>query len=186
MNERMEILKPLISLSSLIKESSEKIIEEVASNLYKEESLHLTEKNTFYKLPEVIRDIILIINLDTELTMQGILGFLENSTGLFLDDTIETLCKIKAVEDYIILKEIRSIIIHNGITTMNLGTDVNNQEEYSRTNFNKTHGPDYSEMAEEISEIAIRLYIYSEDRNLFDLLIEYVEKNKAVLIEEVT
>ena len=125
-------------------------------------------------------------NHDVIIAMQGILGFLENSTGLFLDDTIETLCKINAVEDYMILKEIRSILIQNGMTTMDLRTNVSDQEEYSITNFNQTHGPGYSEMAEEISEIADRLSIYADDRNVFDLLIEYVEKNKAVLIEELT
>jgi hypothetical protein len=39
---------------------------------------------------------VLVIDLDTELAMQGILGFLQNSTGHYLDLTIEALDAIGA------------------------------------------------------------------------------------------
>ncbi|KIV52192.1 hypothetical protein TS65_25430 [Aneurinibacillus migulanus] len=161
-------------------------MEEIALNLYKEENYHLYEKAIFYKLPIVIRDVILIINFDTELNMQGILGFLENSTGLFLDDTIETLERIQAEEDYKILKAIRSILQKNNVSTSDLRVNVDSQEEYSVNNFIETHGSEYDEMADEICKIADRLYLYSEDRNIFDNLVRYVDTNKSYLIEELT
>ena len=36
-------------------------------------------------VPEELRIPLLVIDLDTEVAMQGMLGFLENSTGLYLE-----------------------------------------------------------------------------------------------------
>ncbi|MET3544881.1 hypothetical protein ABID47_001475 [Paenibacillus favisporus] len=183
-SEYSEIIKNLIQLNLLTKKSGEEIINEIALNLYNEENYHLTERDTFDKLPAVIRDIILVINLDTELNMQGILGFLENSTGLFLNDTIETLQRIQAEEDYDILKAIKSILEQNNVSTQDLRNNVDNQMEYSITSFSETHSSKYDDMVSEISEVADKLYLYDGDRNLFDYLIQYVDKNKNNLVGE--
>lgn len=184
MSEYREIIKNLIQLNLLTMNSGEEIINEIALNLYNEENYHLTESDTFYKLPVVIRDIILVINLDTELNMQGILGFLENSTGLFLDDTIETLQRIQAKEDFEILKEIKSILDQNNVSTQDLRNNVDNQMEYSITSFSETHSSKYNDMVSEISEVANKLYLYDGDRNLFDYLLKYVEISKNDLVAE--
>jgi hypothetical protein len=184
MNEYREIIKDLIQLNLLTKKSGEEIINEIALNIYNEENNHLTQKDAFYKLPAVIRDIILVINLDTELNMQGILGFLENSTGLFLGDTIDTLQRIQAKEDYEILKSIKSILEQNNVSTQDLRNNVDNQMEYSITSFSETHSSKYDAMVSEISEVADKLYLYDGDRNLFDYLIQYVDINKNDLVGE--
>lgn len=183
MSEYREIIKNLIQLNLLTKNSGEEIINEIALNLYNEENYHLIERDTFYKLPIVIRDIVLVINLDTELNMQGILGFLENSTGLFLNDTIETLQRIQAKEDYEILKSIKSILEQNNVSTQDLRNNVNNQIKYSIATFSETHSSKYNDMVSEISEVADKLYLYNGDRNLFDYLIKYVDTNKDNLVE---
>lgn len=186
MQEHRDLLNNLIPLQVLMNSSGEEIVNEIAMQLYKEQNHGLTEKDTFYKLPLVIRDVILLINLDTELNMQGILGFLENSTGLFLDDTIETLEGIRAEEDCQILKTIRSILESSKVTVSDLRANVNRQEEFSISSFFETHGPQYGEMADRICEIADELYVHSEDRNVFDSLIKYVDHHKTSLIEELT
>ena len=177
-------MKNLIQPNLLPKISGEELINEIALNLYSEENYHLTERNTLYKLPVVIRDIILVIHLDTELNMQGILGFLENSTGLFLDDTIETLHRIQAKEDHDILAAIKSILAQNNVSTQDLRNNVDNQMEFSITTFSETHSSKYDDMVSEISEVVDKLYLYDGDRNLFDYLIKYVDKNKHDLIRE--
>ena len=184
MSEYHEIIKDLIQLNHITKNSGEEIINEIVSNLYNEENYHLTERDTFYKLPVVLRDIILVINLDTELNMQGILGFLENSTGLFLNDTIETLHRIQAKEDYEILKAIKSILEQNNVSTLGLRNKVDNQIEYSITTFSETHSSKYDDMVSEISEVAAKLYLDEGVRNLFGYLIKYVDTNKENLVGE--
>ncbi|WP_251572207.1 hypothetical protein [Paenibacillus sp. MER TA 81-3] len=77
-----------------------------------------------------MRDIILIIDLDTELNMNGIVGFLENSSGLNLNNTIETLERIHALQDYELMSSIRHTLVKYGMTTQQLRGNVNSQESY--------------------------------------------------------
>ncbi|MCE5171678.1 hypothetical protein LQV63_20550 [Paenibacillus profundus] len=62
--------------------------------------------------------------------MNGIVGFLENSSGLYLNDTIETLERIHALQDYEIMSSIRRILVKYGMTTQQLRGNVNSQEPY--------------------------------------------------------
>ncbi|MDW2878257.1 MULTISPECIES: DMP19 family protein [Bacillaceae] len=184
MIERHMFLKSLISLNDIKTKSSEEIVEIIATNLYSNDNLNIRDPDTFYNLPVIIRDIILLIDFDTEVTMQGILGFLENSTGLYFKDTIKTFEKIQAIEDYKILDKIESVLKKYYISTSDLRKNVNNQGLYNINSFSKLHGPDYENMAEEISSLADNLYISHEERNVFDLLTEYVSREKKFLILE--
>lgn len=186
MSEYRKILNNLIQINLLSGVSGEQIIEEIAKNLYNDANYRITEPAIFYKLPEVIRDIILIINLDTELQMQGILSFLENSTGLYLNDTIETLQRIHAEEDYIIMKKIRALLKTNGVSTVELRDNVNSQEVFSISSFSNRHGSTYDAFADKVCEIADMLYLNSKDRNIFVNLIEYVDKRKSEILAELT
>jgi hypothetical protein len=118
--------------------------------------------------------------------MQGILGFLENSTGLYLNDTIETLQRIHAEEDYIIMKKVRDLLKTNGVSTVDLRANVNSQEVFSISSFSNVHGTTYDALADKVCEVADRLYLNSEDRNIFVNLIEYVDKRKSEIIAELT
>lgn len=178
------VLKSLISLNEIKTKSPEEIVEIIATNLYSNDNLNIRDPDTFYNLPDIIRDIILLIDFDTEVTMQGILVFLENSTGLYFKDTIKTFEKIQAIEDFNILDKIESVLKKYYISTSDLRKNVNNQGLYNINNFSKLHGPDYENMAEEISSLADNLYISHEERNVFDLLIEYVSREKKFLIKE--
>ncbi|KAA0543102.1 DUF4375 domain-containing protein [Bacillus sp. BGMRC 2118] len=184
MKERNIFLKSLISFNDFKAKSSVEIIDIIATNLYKNENLNIKDEEIFYNLPDIIRDIILLIDFDTEVTMQGILGFLENSTGFYLKDTINTFEKIQANEDHIILDKIESILKKYNISTRDLRNNVNKQGLYNINNFAELHGTDYENMSEEISILADSLYIYHEERNVFDLLSKYVSGEKNFLIRE--
>lgn len=175
-------IKRLIGSNDLSSMSAEDIVGDICLNLYKQENSAIRENETFDRLPTVIRDIIFIIDFDTELNMNGILGFLENSTGLFLDDTIETLERINAVEDYEILKRIKGIMIKHQISTQQLRDGVNSGSQYEITSFSHTHGHRCGSIAKEIGNEAEQLYLYQNKRNIFDYLLDYVDLNKAALI----
>lgn len=179
-----EFLNNLVSFKQLKDKTGEEIVEEIASNLYEGENYLIFQEENFYKIPEQIRDIILLINFDTELAMEGIWGFLENSSGVYLNDTIETLEKIQAEKDHNILNNIKHILDENKISTSQLRVNTNNQELYSIQSFIETYGSAYDVMADRICEIAEKLYISSDDRNIFDNLILYIDKNKSLLIRE--
>jgi hypothetical protein len=183
MNDVKEMLKNLISMENINLMSPWDIINEVASNQYNEKNLYLKDRDVFERIPEVIRYILLLADFDTEVNMNGILGFLENSTGLFLNETIDALKKIEAFEDMEILKRIREILTRYGISTQILRDNVNKGNLYDINNFSNTHGDEYDEMADMICAEADKLYIRCHDRNIFDNLERYIEKNKDRFVE---
>lgn len=183
MNELVRIIKKLIGSNDISSISSDNIVENICLHLYEKENSIVREARVFDNLPIVIRDIILIIDFDTEMNMNGILGFLENPTGLFLDDTIAALERINANEDCTILKRIKGILLKNQLDSQKLRDNVNSLNQYEITNFIKTHGYKYESMANEIATEGKQFYLYKKDRYIFDNLIKYVDVNKTALIK---
>ncbi|MDO3410929.1 DUF4375 domain-containing protein [Saccharibacillus sp. CPCC 101409] len=81
------------------------LAEHILSVIYTEEARSI--RDSVRELPESLRTIILIIDFDIELTMSGIVGFIGNSSGRYLNETIAALKLIKASEDLRIMEEIR-------------------------------------------------------------------------------
>jgi len=183
MEDVRELIINLIGSSDLSSMTAEDIGGNISLNLYEQQNGKIRDVEIFDKLPDVIKDIILVIDFDTELSINGILGFLENSTGLFLEDTIKTLERIGAYEDCEILKNIQSLMLRYGVNTKQLRDDVNYGKQYDITNFSKTHGNTHNDMAYKISEVAEGLYLYQDGRNIFTNLVKYININKDTLIE---
>lgn len=179
-------VKKLIGIGNLNNIKAEEILGQICTNLYEKSNYQIRDNDIFDNLPIIIKDIILLIDFDTELNMNGILGFLENSTGLYLDDTIEALERIGATEDYEILREIKGIMLRYSLDTKKVRRNVNKGIEYEITNFSRTHGQEYNQMAEEISIAADDLYLYHNERNIFKNLMVYVDLNKDNLINEIS
>lgn len=53
---------------------------------------------------------LLLIDFDTELTMDGLLGFLENSTGAYLDQTIDAFALVQASQTANTLRRVRDVM----------------------------------------------------------------------------
>ena len=184
MNSIAEKVERLISLDKLKEMSGEEIIDCISLRIYEADCSEILNERLFSTIPLILRDIILVINFDTELSMNGILGFLENSSGLYLDDTIDMLKRINAIEDYKILIEIKRTMTKNGYSIENLHNSDNRISLFGITSFIGNHGQKVSIMASEIVKEAQKLYIYNE-RNIYDNLVEYLADKKEVLIDEV-
>ena len=184
MSEIREILKNLVSVDRIPSMPPQEIINEIALNQYNGKNSHLKDPKIFSTLPQVIQDILLMADLDTELSMDGILGFLENSTGLYLAETIAALQRIGAQEDAEVLINISNILARYGIDTQTLRENVNKGNLYDITSFLETHGNQYDAMADEIIAEAEKLYINTSERNVFDQLEGYIGRNKRKLLNE--
>ena len=95
------------------------------------------------------------IDLYTEVHMNGILGFLENSTGLYLTDTVDALETIAAHDTAKTLRVIQRIMNEHGVTVERLRSDFAKVPEWITT-FRELHGGELSQMVHE----ARKLYIY--------------------------
>jgi hypothetical protein len=133
-------------------------------------------------LPPALRIPMLILDFDTELSMQGILGFLENSTGLYLAETIDALDAIGAHGDATTLGRISAIMVEHGVTVEQLRANVGRGELYEITTFRKTHGNDLIPMADRITKEAKRLSLYTDAESVRDMLEPFIERHKDHLL----
>ncbi len=158
--------------------TAEEIIEAISENLYTASNTVLLQNDLFQQLPQVIQDIILVIEFDTELSINGMWGFLHNTAGLRLNDTIDTFQRIEATEDYAILSSIKDILSQYNISPQQLRDCTKTRHLYEVSSLKHVNDVEIDLMAEAISEQAQNLYVYHADRNIFDYLIVHVNLYK--------
>lgn len=183
MNHIKHSINRLISADELSRMSSEEIVGHIALNMYHSDFSSIREN--IGALPEVLRDILLLIDFDTELSMNGIVGFLENTSGCYLNETIKALGNIQQTKDQAIMISIKEVLEEHGICTEKLRGNMNhltvNQVSYS----SKTHGDDIRHVLMLVEKEAEQLYLYRDEEDLFDALFQYVEINQDELIKDI-
>ena len=146
-------------------------------------------KEVFRQFPEPLQTILLVIDFDTEVSMNGIFGFLENSTSLYLDETIEAFAKIGALQTSKILAEVKTILKNHQTSTQDLRDEVNQMPLYSVTSFLETHGEYRKEMTAEIEEVTANLYVDSNAVSVepvYLMLQAYIAQWQLFLIRQVS
>lgn len=181
---RLIVRNMLPNHADLFNLTTRELVDHICDGIYKEETYVMRDKEILNSIPQLIRDCILLIDFDTEMNMNGIWGYLENSTGQFIEETIEVLERIGAVSDAIALQNIKKSLDECGLRTSKLHANVQNLQEYQVSTFHRTHGNPDSELLNRIEQEAEHLYIYSQDQNIFDYLYDYIEANKQCFIHE--
>lgn len=182
MNKLQEELQQLLPLDQFDSMSGEEVVGSVAMDLYRAEFATIRECGP--ELPQVLRDTILIIDLDTELSMSGIIGFLENATGRFLGETTEAMQRIGNDADAEILENIQQMLSESGVTPEQLRENVNALSEQDVTTTLNTHGQQIHEVLQQVELEAGNLSMQSDNEEVFELLYQYVDTNKDRLKQE--
>lgn len=124
----------------------------------------------------------LFLDFDTEVSMQGIAGFLENR-GSDLPATIEMFRAVGARQTADLLLKVQGIMEAHGITAARLRADFDGHDEFEITTFRKLHGPAAGSMAEEIGEAAQELYLYRQDaEDAYALIEAYIAEHRVEVI----
>ncbi len=165
--------------------SIDAILDNLAIHIYEPPFSKLRED--LRSVPEVFRIPVLIIDFDTEVCMNSILGFLENSTGFYLIDTIAAMEVIGAHGTAATLRSIQRIMAEFGVTHERLRGDLARMQEWQITTFAESHGEELSQMADLVSQEAKKLYIYDrmhdrEGEDVFVLLSAYIEQRRDELV----
>jgi len=165
--------------------SAVEICDSIASRIWEPPLSKLRED--LRSVPEVLRVPILLIDFDTAVTVNGILGFLENSTGFYLADTIAAMEAIGAHGTAATLRTIQRIMAEHGVTHGRLRGDVARLQEGQISSFAKTHGEELSQMADLVDQESNKLYIYDlthdrEGEDVFGLLSAYIEQRRDELV----
>ncbi len=127
--------------------SADDIIQEIGGKIYSEP----LDRDEILKYPQFIQDIIFLIDMDTELTMQG--DVLVNSTGQHVPNMIVALKNIHADNDANLLQKIYDVYQSN---------------------------PNYDIIWETLDDFYSRMYLYT-DLDIWRLLNTYVEQEKCML-----
>lgn len=117
-----------------------------------------------------------IIAFDTELTMEGIFSFLENSIGHYTPQIIQAFRAINDDNDADILAEICTLCPPDIMRSEFL---VGSHQEYEITCFNANHELK-EEIADRIVELSRKLYL-NTDFDIWKLLFSFVENKIAAL-----
>jgi hypothetical protein len=164
--------------------SADEVLDDLYLQLYLPPFWKLRED--LRSVPEVLRIPILIFDFHNEVCVNSILGFLENSTGSYLADTIGALETIGANDTAAILRSMQRIMADHGVTYERLRTDHFHMQEWQITTVRGRHGEELSHVADLIGQEAEKLYIYDNPHNreresVFDLLSAYIEQHRDEL-----
>jgi hypothetical protein len=176
-------MEPFQDLQTL---SASKLLEAIASRAY-EPPLSLIRD----RIPEIaapLRTIILILDFDTEVCMNGMLGFLENSTGEFLTETIDAFGRIGAGETESVLRSISKLLDDHHVTHAMLRSDFYGVEHYQITSWQELHGHRGELLPTEIEQVAKRLYLYQKpnaQEPIWELLEAFVATHRLEIAAEV-
>ncbi|QDV28628.1 hypothetical protein Spb1_04910 [Planctopirus ephydatiae] len=164
--------------------TSRELIERLSTRIY--DPSFCKARDQIFAVPSLLRVVVLVLDFDTEVNMQGMLGFLQNSTGRYLSETIESFHQIGAHATATILQNIHGILDTHGVSTSQLRSDFDRTTLYQVTNFNELHG-DLGSLPEEVEREAQRLFVYAESgcsEDVWSLLDAFVDANRPDILEE--
>lgn len=182
MNKLQEALAELLPLADLEGMSGEEIVGSIAMDMYRAEFASIMERVS--ELPTVLRDLMLIIDLDTELTMNGMTGYLENASGQHLREAIDALIRSGNEADAMILKKVDQLLVEQRIKPEQLRENVERLSEHDITTSLQTHGPQIHELLQQVEQESHNLSFVTDNEESFDLLYQYVDEHKDELKQQ--
>ena len=147
---------------------ADKIIQELAIEIYEEPLSLIREESEFPNLDNPLHLIVLLIDCDTEIAMNGMLGFLENQTGQHLGKTIEALETIGAIKSAALFRSVENCMTKHGVTWAKLRGDFEGSVEYQITSFRELHGASLDGFSQEIHKIVGSFALFNGHYSLED------------------
>jgi len=154
-------------------------IQDLAVKIYEEPLTRIRDEIDYPNLNSPIHLAVLLIDCDTEIDMNGMLGFLENMNGRYLGNVIEALEKIGAQKCAAIFNSVQECMSKYNITWEHLRSDFERSSEYEITSFQKLHGNSINSFANEISEVASDFSLFNSlysPEAAYKLFVQYLER----------
>ena len=168
--------------------NSDELIQDLSCKIYEEPLCNTRDEKGYPDLANPLHVAILLIDCDTEITMQGMLGFLENSTGEFLSETVAALDRIGAPKSAQILRSVEQCMAKHGITWAGLRGDFEGTELYQITSFHELHGAKLDKFAKEVDQIAgdfLLLNTLYSPEDAYGALCRHIAEHRDRLSQEI-
>jgi len=115
-------------------------------------SLH-RESGRIADVSDPVSVIMLVVDLDTEVSMNGITDFIGNSTGLYAAETAQALEQIGCQKDAGVLRQILDAAHGAGMTHEAIQAERSGVPPYTVTSFSKLHGTKRKEAVSRIERL---------------------------------
>lgn len=155
----------------------EALLTELSIKIYEPPLSEMREDGRICDLSDPAAVLMLIIDFETEVSMNGINNFLGNSSGQYAHETVAALQTIGAKTQANLLQKILTVAANAGMTHDTIQADRSGLEEFSITSFQKLHGDKWDAASAEIQELEEQID-YSD---MFEWAEEYAGNHSAEL-----
>jgi Domain of unknown function (DUF4375) len=144
------------------------LIQELCREIYQRPLSKVRDEVDYPNLTNPLHLVILLIDCDTEIDMNGMLGFLENPTGRHLKQTIQALQLIGASKSAALFEAVQDCMTKNRITWERLSSDLEGSAEYEISSFRQRHGEAIAAFTSEISRLTRQFSLFNRHRSRED------------------
>jgi len=135
---------------------------------------------SFSMMPETLKTVYLINELEAEISNGGFLQFFTNSSGKYTNETIKSLELIGANYTKNLLEKAVLIMLKHNESTENLNRKINSRELYEIFETSEIH--DNENLMAELNELDSKFYEYND--SISELKIKYFEKKENEIWKE--
>src|SRR4051812_35052305 len=115
--------------------SGQDILNDIGLKAYKQPLSAIRHHPKWPSLTAPLHVALLLVDFDTEVSMNGLLGFLENSTGAYLDQTIEAFRIVGATQRSQTLCRVREVMSRHSVSHLHLREPHCHTKGYQITSF---------------------------------------------------
>lgn len=153
------------------------LLSELAVRIYEPPLAGIRESGAIADVSNPLCVLMLLIDFDTEVTMNGIVNFIGNSTGLYVEETVAALERIGCIEQANKLADILTAASEAGMTYETIQADRISVEPGTVTSFVKLHGQKWDEAAAKIDLI----YENMDMGQVFEKAEQFLAEHRAIV-----
>jgi hypothetical protein len=166
----------------------DQLLQELSTQIYEQPLSATRHESDYPNLSNPLHIAVLLIDFDTEININGMLGFLENSNGQHLDKIVEALRLIGAHKSEHELRLVQDCMRSHGVSWERLRADFEGHEAFEVTSFSELHGDLLREFSDEICYRFSEFDLFNTNYSLEDsysLLVRHLESMPRKLNDEV-
>ena len=164
------------------------LIQDLAGDIYQGPLSGVRDEPDYPDLSNPLHVVVLLIDCDFEININGMLGFLENMTGQHLAKTTEALEMIGTPKCAALFHLVQETMDRHGVTWQQLRRDFEGAKEFQITSFHELHGEVLDKFANEVCELGrgfcLLNKLYSPE-DVYGALCTYLEDKVERLSDEV-
>lgn len=165
--------------------SGKDILNEIGLKAYSKPLNGIRRLPSWPSLNDPLHVAVLLVDFDTEVTMNGLLGFLQNSTGAYLDQTIEACRLLGAKQTTDTLCRVREVMARCDVSHQRLRELFLHTVEHQVVASSELHDGSLDDFTDEVERLENKLYMHDQtEASPFPLLEVFLEQHASTIQSE--